>query len=81
MKPILIKAWMLWVSALLLVAGPAAAAEFAVSVKNLTNGIYFNTRRTHHRYLSLVAMLLPTNDGFVGLDGLDQRFSRPSIAA
>jgi len=30
----------------------------------------FKTNRTRNRYLSLVAMLLPTNDGFVGLDSL-----------
>lgn len=36
----------------------------------IVSDIYFNTRRTHHRFLSLVAMLLPTNDGFVGLDSL-----------
>jgi len=29
-----------------------------------------DTRRTRNRYLSLTAMLLPTNDGFVGLDSL-----------
>jgi hypothetical protein len=43
--------------------GQAVAAEFSVTVKNLTN-------RTRNRYLSLTAMLLPTNDGFVGLDSL-----------
>ncbi|MCU7853279.1 MAG: spondin domain-containing protein [Candidatus Thiodiazotropha sp. (ex Monitilora ramsayi)] len=29
-----------------------------------------NVRGKHSRYLSVTAMLLPTNDGFVGLDGL-----------
>ena len=36
----------------------------------IVSGIHFDTRRTRHRYLSLVAMILPTNDGFVGLDSL-----------
>lgn len=36
----------------------------------MVSDIYFNTNRTRNRYLSLVAMLLPTNDGFVGLDSL-----------
>jgi len=36
----------------------------------MVSDVYFNTNRTRHRYLSLVAMLLPTNDGFVGLDSL-----------
>ena len=31
---------------------------------------FFDTDRTRNRYLSIVAMLLPTNDGFVGLDSL-----------
>ena len=32
--------------------------------------IKLNTRKTGNRYLSLTAMLLPTNDGFVGLDSI-----------
>ena len=36
----------------------------------MVSDVYFNTNKTRHRYLSLVAMLLPTNDGFVGLDSL-----------
>ena len=36
----------------------------------MVSDVYFNTNRTRNRYLSLVAMLLPTNDGFVGLDSL-----------
>jgi hypothetical protein len=36
----------------------------------IVSDVYFNTNRTHNRYLSLVAMLLPTNDGFVGLESL-----------
>lgn len=35
----------------------------------ITN-IKIDTKRTRNRYLSLTAMLLPTNDGFVGLDSL-----------
>ena len=34
------------------------------------SNIVLDTDRTRNRYLSLVAMLLPTNDGFVGLDSL-----------
>jgi hypothetical protein len=33
-------------------------------------GININTDQTGNAYLSLVAMLLPTNDGFVGLDAI-----------
>ncbi len=36
----------------------------------IVSNIYFNTNQTRNRYLSLTAMLLPTNDGFVGLDSL-----------
>ena len=32
--------------------------------------VLLDTDRTRNQYLSLVAMLLPTNDGFVGLDAL-----------
>ena len=32
--------------------------------------VFLDTDRTRNRYLSIVAMLLPTNDGFVGLDSL-----------
>ena len=32
--------------------------------------VFFDTGRSRNRYLSIVAMLLPTNDGFVGLDSL-----------
>ena len=32
--------------------------------------VFLNTDRSRNRYLSIVAMLLPTNDGFVGLDSL-----------
>ncbi len=32
--------------------------------------VYLDTRRTRNRFLSLTAMMLPTNDGFVGLDSL-----------
>ena len=41
----------------LLAPGASAVAEF-------------DQRRKKRRFLSIVAMLLPTNDGFVGLDGL-----------
>lgn len=34
------------------------------------DGVFLDTDRTRNRYLSIVAMLLPTNDGFVGLDSL-----------
>ena len=34
------------------------------------SNILLNTDQTGNMYLSLVAMLLPTNDGFVGLDSL-----------
>lgn len=36
----------------------------------IVSDVYFSTKRTRNRYLSLTAMLLPTNDGFVGLDSL-----------
>ena len=36
----------------------------------IVSDVYFNANRTRNRYLSLTAMLLPTNDGFVGLDSL-----------
>ena len=32
--------------------------------------VYLSPERRRNRYLSIVAMLLPTNDGFVGLDSL-----------
>jgi hypothetical protein len=32
--------------------------------------VFFDTDRSRNKYLSIVAMLLPTNDGFVGLDSL-----------
>ena len=32
--------------------------------------VFLDTDRTRNRYLSIVAMLLPTNDGFMGLDSL-----------
>lgn len=140
MLRILFKTLMAMVFGTMLITGQAMATEFAVTVKNLTNGIYFtpllvtahdgdthlfetgspasealqamaeggdfsglvemvggqdrdtsvyfhpegdllppggitsnipfNTNRTRNRYLSLTAMLLPTNDGFVGLDSL-----------
>jgi len=41
-----------------------------LSPGGIVSDVYFNTNRTRNRYLSLVAMLLPTNDGFVGLDSL-----------
>ena len=34
------------------------------------HNVFLDTNRTRNRYLSIVAMLLPTNDGFVGLDSL-----------
>ena len=37
---------------------------------DMVSGLFFDTDRTRNRFLSLVAMLLPTNDGFVGLDSL-----------
>ena len=49
------------------VANPAGGL---LTPGGIVSDIYFNTDRTHNRYLSLVAMLLPTNDGFVGLDSL-----------
>ena len=36
----------------------------------MVSNILLNTDQTGNQYLSLVAMLLPTNDGFVGLDSL-----------
>lgn len=36
----------------------------------VVESIVLNTNQTGNEYLSLVAMLLPTNDGFVGLDAL-----------
>lgn len=36
----------------------------------IVRGVKLDTRQTRNRYLSLTAMLLPTNDGFVGLDSL-----------
>jgi hypothetical protein len=47
-------------------ANPAGGLAPGAIVSN----VYFNTNRTRNRYLSLTAMLLPTNDGFVGLDAL-----------
>jgi hypothetical protein len=49
------------------VANPAGGL---LAPGGIVSGVYFNTNRTRNRYLSLVAMLLPTNDGFVGLDSL-----------
>jgi len=36
----------------------------------VVHDVFFDTDRNRNRYLSIVAMLLPTNDGFVGLDSL-----------
>lgn len=36
----------------------------------VVNDIKLNTRKNRNRYLSMTAMLLPTNDGFVGLDSI-----------
>ena len=36
----------------------------------VVHDVFFDTDRSRNRYLSIVAMLLPTNDGFVGLDSL-----------
>lgn len=36
----------------------------------MVTDIYIDTTRTRNTYLSLVAMMLPTNDGFVGLNSL-----------
>ena len=36
----------------------------------MVSDVWLDTDRTRNRYLSIVAMLLPTNDGFVGLDSL-----------
>lgn len=36
----------------------------------MVSDIILDNRRTRNRYLSLGAMMLPTNDGFVGLDSL-----------
>ncbi|MCP4339926.1 MAG: hypothetical protein GY799_13805 [Desulfobulbaceae bacterium] len=36
----------------------------------VVSDIKLNTRKTRNRYLSMTAMLLPTNDGFVGLDSI-----------
>lgn len=48
------------------VANPAAGLLApGASAEALINGV-----GKQNRYLSIVAMLLPTNDGFVGLDGL-----------
>ena len=48
----------------------AAPEGGPLSPGDIVSDIPFDTLRTRHRYLSLVAMLLPTNDGFVGLDSL-----------
>ena len=37
---------------------------------DIVDDIQLNTRKTKNRYLSMTAMLLPTNDGFVGLDSI-----------
>jgi len=34
------------------------------------SNVFLDTDRTRNRFLSIVAMILPTNDGFVGLDAL-----------
>ena len=49
------------------VANPAGGL---LAPGGIVSDVYFNTNRTRNRYLSLTAMLLPTNDGFVGLDSL-----------
>ena len=49
------------------VANPAGGM---LAPGGIVSDVYFNTKRTRNRYLSLTAMLLPTNDGFVGLDSL-----------
>lgn len=36
----------------------------------VVSDVWLDTDRSRYRYLSIVAMLLPTNDGFVGLDSL-----------
>jgi hypothetical protein len=36
----------------------------------MVGDVWLDTDRTRNKYLSIVAMLLPTNDGFVGLDSL-----------
>ena len=51
------------------VANPVGEEEL-LPPGGIVSNVYFNTNRTRNRYLSLVAMLLPTNDGFVGLDSL-----------
>lgn len=45
-------------------------AEGLLAPGQTVTDIFLDTRRTRNRYLSLTAMLLPTNDGFVGLDSL-----------
>lgn len=48
------------------VANPAGGL---LAPGGIVSDVFFN-RRARNRYLSLTAMLLPTNDGFVGLDAL-----------
>lgn len=37
---------------------------------DIVTDVYLDIRKSRNRYLSLTAMMLPTNDGFVGLDSL-----------
>lgn len=48
------------------IANPAAG----LLAPGATTEAVFNRPEKNHRFLSIVAMLLPTNDGFVGLNGL-----------
>ena len=49
------------------VADPAAGLR---PPGGMVSDVWLDTDRTRNRYLSIVAMLLPTNDGFMGLDSL-----------
>ncbi|WP_321528555.1 spondin domain-containing protein [Sedimenticola selenatireducens] len=48
------------------IANPAAG----LLAPGATTEAVFNRPEKNHQFLSIVAMLLPTNDGFVGLNGL-----------
>ena len=48
----------------------ATPADGLLAPGAVVHDVFFDTDRSRNRYLSIVAMLLPTNDGFVGLDSL-----------
>ncbi|MGD8676568.1 MAG: spondin domain-containing protein [Desulfobacterales bacterium] len=48
----------------------AKPADGLLAPGESVDDVFFDTGRSRNKYLSIVAMLLPTNDGFVGLDSL-----------